>query len=119
MNEIEKFSIPCAWCGKALNIYQIHIRKQDIDVVGGRFMESRSKRHDEFKKTVQNAKGNFILLNLCLLNKIIPVFCCTEDSLSFKEKGFEVLFWTCSTECSGLLKSALQDEINIFVKRVN
>lgn len=119
MNEMEKFNIPCAWCGRALNIYQVHIRKQDIYAVGARLMESRSKRGDEFLKTIQNAKGNFISVNLRLLNKTIPIFCCTEDHLPFKEEGIELLCWTCSPECSELLRSALRDEIDIFVDRLN
>lgn len=88
----------CTWCGKSI--------EADEDYYG--FGASSNPDID-----LEEKAGQFVSLNLSLLNKTVAAFVPGESG-SQQLGGHDLVFITCSEDCASSLKEALDLERDVF-----
>ncbi len=88
----------CAWCDKQIS--------EDSEVFGLGVKARQGTGLGSYE-------GEVTPVCLALAKKTVPAIVTTSTSQA-KREGNDLLFMTCSQECAGLLKEALQNEKDLF-----
>jgi hypothetical protein len=97
-SQTERLLRICAWCNQEI--------KEDDEVFG--FGAKASQGID-----LSDKEGEFVSLNLALLNKTVFALVPSSSS-SAKSEGHDLIFITGSMDCAQSLKDALEFEKDVF-----
>ena len=88
----------CAWCGKTI--------PEDSEVFG---LGAKARKDVDIKQH----EGIIIQLSLILSRRTVPAIVTREDSEA-RKTGKDLMFMTCGQRCVESLKTALEQEKNLF-----